>query len=308
MTPQPPPPPSPRGPLAALSLALVHELRLFWLAMQFLTRVPVPAWVGWQPEWMPASMRHFPLVGALVGLFGATVLALASAWWPPAVAVGLSMAATVWLTGGFHEDGWADTCDGLGGAVSREKALLIMKDSRLGTYGALGLILLLGLKATVLVELLTSRVHELDSARTSRIHHVLLLWTSMGLVWAHVLSRLVPVLLTRLLPYAGDVEHAKAKPLALAVATPLVWATAANTGVVAAAMGLFFLLDGWPMRTLWQALAWGLLGAALVLVFCLAWLKRRLGGFTGDTLGASQQLAELAILLAWLQVVHPVAG
>lgn len=302
------PPSSPRGPLAALSSALGHELRLFWLAMQFLTRVPVPAWVGWQPEWMPASMRHFPLVGALVGLFGAAVLALASEWWPAAVAVGLSMAATVWLTGGFHEDGWADTCDGLGGAVSREKALLIMKDSRLGTYGALGLILLLGLKATVLVELLTPRVHELDSARTSQIHHVLLLWTSMGLVWAHALSRLVPVLLTRLLPYAGDVEHAKAKPLALAVATPHVWATVANTGVVAAAMGLFFLLDGWPLRTLWQALAWGLLGAALVLVFCLAWLKRRLGGFTGDTLGASQQLAELAILLAWLQVVHPVAG
>lgn len=298
--------PPPRGPLAALSSALVHELRLFWLAMQFLTRVPVPAWVGWQPEWMPASMRHFPLVGALVGLFGVAVLAVCSAWWPPAVAVGLSMAATVWLTGGFHEDGWADTCDGLGGAVSRDKALLIMKDSRLGTYGALGLALLLGIKAAVLVELLTPRVHELDSARTSQIHQVLLLWTSMGLIWAHALSRLVPVVLTRLLPYAGDAEHAKAKPLALAVATPHVWATAANTGVVAAAMAVFFLLDGWPLRTLGQALAWGLLGAGLVLLWCLSWLKRRLGGFTGDTLGASQQLAELAILLAWLHVVHPV--
>ncbi len=300
--------PPPRGLLATLSGALVHELRLFWLAVQFLTRAPVPAWVGWQPEWMPASMRHFPLVGALVGLFGVAVLVVCSAWWPPAVAVGLSMAATVWLTGGFHEDGWADTCDGLGGAVSRDKALLIMKDSRLGTYGALGLVLLLGLKATVLVELLTPRVHELDSARTSQIHQVLLLWTSMGLVWAHALSRLVPVLLTRLLPYAGDAEHAKAKPLALAVATPHVWATVANTGVVAAAMALFFVLDGWPLRTLGQALAWGLLGAALVLAWCLGWLKRRLGGFTGDTLGASQQLAELAILLAWLHVVHPVGG
>ena len=299
--------PSPRGPLAALTHALVHELRLFWLALQFLTRVPVPAWVGWRPEWMPASMRHFPLVGALVGLFGSAVLALASAWWPPSVAVGLSMAATAWLTGGFHEDGWADTCDGLGGAVSREKALLIMKDSRLGTYGALGLILLLGLKATVLAELLTPGLHELDSARTSQIQHVLLLWTCMGVIWAHALSRLVPVLLTRLLPYAGDAEHAKAKPLALAVATPHVWATVANTAVVAAAMGLFFFLDGWPLRTLGEALAWGLLGALLVLAFCLAWLKRRLGGFTGDTLGASQQLAELAILLAWLHVVHPVA-
>ena len=298
--------PPPRGPLATLSGALVHELRLFWLAVQFLTRVPVPAWVGWQPAWMPASMRHFPLVGALVGLFGVAVLAVGSAWWPPAVAVGLSMAATAWLTGGFHEDGWADTCDGLGGAVGRDKALLIMKDSRLGTYGALGLVLLLGLKATVLVELLTPRVHELDSARTSQIHQVLLLWTSMGLVWAHALSRLVPVVLTRLLSYAGDAEHAKAKPLALAVATPHVWATVANTGVVAAAMAVFFVLDGWPLRTLGQALAWGLLGAALVLAWCLGWFKRRLGGFTGDTLGASQQLAELAILLAWLHVVHPV--
>lgn len=298
--------PLPRRPIAALFGALLHELRLFWLALQFLTRVPVPAWVGWQPDWMPASMRHFPLVGALVGLFGAAVLAGASAWWPPSVAVGLSMAATVWLTGGFHEDGWADTCDGLGGAVSREKALLIMKDSRLGTYGALGLLLLLGLKATVLVELLTPRLRELDSARTSQIHLVLLLWTSVGLIWAHTLSRLVPVVLTRLLPYAGDAEHAKAKPLALAVSTPHVWATAAYTGAVAGVMAGYFVLDGWPLRTLAQALGWGLLGAGVVLVFCRAWLKKRLGGFTGDTLGASQQLAELAILLAWLHVVHPV--
>lgn len=293
---------------ASLRSLLVHELRLFWLALQFLTRVPVPAWVGWQPEWMPASMRHFPLVGALVGLFGVAVLALTSVWWPPSVAVCLSMAATVWLTGGFHEDGWADTCDGLGGAVDRHKALQIMKDSRLGTYGALGLVLLLGLKAAVLIELLTPRAHELDSARTSRIHDVLLVWTAMGLIWAHALSRLIPVLLTRLLPYAGDAEHSKAKPLAMSVATPQVWAASASVGAVAAAMVLFFVLDGWPLRTLAQALAWGLLGASLVTWFCLRWFKRRLGGFTGDTLGASQQLAELATLLGWLHVVHPVSS
>lgn len=285
---------------------LVHEVRLFCLALQFLTRVPVPAWVGWQPAWMPASMRHFPLVGALVGFFGALVMALASAWWPPAVAVGLSMAATVWMTGGFHEDGWADTCDGLGGSVSRDKALLIMKDSRLGTYGALGLILLLGIKAVVLTELLTPRVHELDSARTSRIHEVLLVWTAMGLIWAHALSRAVPVLLTRWLPYAGDPDHAKAKPLALAVAAPQAWAALVNAGVVAGALACFAWLDGWPLRTLGEALLWGLLGASIALAFCWRWLRRRLGGFTGDTLGASQQLAELAILLAWLHVVHPV--
>ena len=114
---------------------LAQEVRLFFTALQFFTRVPVPAWVGFQSEWLQQCVRYFPLVGALVGLWG-------HACWPQpacgglAVAVVLSMAATIWLTGGFHEDGWADTCDGLGGAVSRDRALTIMKDSRLGAYGA----------------------------------------------------------------------------------------------------------------------------------------------------------------------------
>ena len=92
------------------------------------------------------------------------------------------------------------------------------------------------------------------------------------------------------------------------LATPHVWATVANTAVVASAMALFYWLDGWPLRTLAEALAWGLLGALLATLFCVNWLSRRLGGFTGDTLGASQQLSELAILLAWLHVVHPVGA
>ena len=286
--------------------ALVHEIRLFLVAVQFLTRVPVPAWVGWREAWMPASMRHFPLVGALVGLWGTLVLVLASWWWPPVVAVILSIAATVWLTGGFHEDGWADTCDGLGGAVTRDKALLIMKDSRLGAYGALGLVLLLGLKAAVLTSLLTQRMSGLDSATASHVQRVLLMWAGVGLVWAHAISRLLPVVLTRVLPYAGDAEHAKAKPLALSVARPQVWAAVLSLTVVAAGVVAWFWLGDWPLGTLAKAMGASVLGVVLVGLWTAGWLKRRLGGFTGDTLGASQQLSEVASLLAWLAVVHPV--
>ena len=89
-------------------------------------------------------------------------------------AVGLSLAASVWITGAFHEDGWADTCDALGGHVSRERALEIMKDSRIGTYGAVGLVLMLGLKAAVLVSLVQPLVVELNDAQTSHVRQVLL--------------------------------------------------------------------------------------------------------------------------------------
>ena len=136
-----------------LRSGLQHELRLFFIALQFLTRVPVPAWVGWRADWMNQSARHFALVGACVGAFGGAVFWAAAHLWPATLAVLLSMVATVWITGAFHEDGLADTCDGLGGAVSRQRALDIMKDSRLGTYGTLGLLAVLALKAAALAGL-----------------------------------------------------------------------------------------------------------------------------------------------------------
>jgi adenosylcobinamide-GDP ribazoletransferase len=287
--------------------ALLHQLRLFFVALQFLTRVPTPAWVGFEPAWLQTCLRFFPLVGALVGLAGALVLAVAIGWWPPAVAVVLSMVFTVWLTGGFHEDGWADTCDALGGAVDRERALVIMKDSRLDSYGALGLIGLLGLKATVLSALATPLHTELGSADTSHIRTVLLAWSMMALVWCHAASRLVPVLLMTVLRYAGDLEHAKAKPLALQVDRVTVIGAVISTAAVALALWLNLWDAAWPTGTLGTALGRSLLAMALVLGFCWHWFRRRLGGYTGDTLGASQQLAEVAGLLAWLTVVHPVA-
>jgi adenosylcobinamide-GDP ribazoletransferase len=263
---------------------LAHELRLFLLALQFFTRIPVTGrlaiWTGWDEARMHASARHYPAVGLVVGLFGAGVLWIAQATWPAAVAVGLSMAATIWLTGGFHEDGLADTCDGLGGSVSRERALTIMKDSRLGSYGALGLIGVLGLKAATLHSLLLSGLTS----------------TVLALLWAHAASRCVPVLLLRALPYAGDVEHAKAKPMAQQVGpVELLGALGWTLGLTLLA-GVVLIRLGLTMAPLIGAL----LGLGLAGLFCLDWLRRRLGGYTGDTLGASQQLSELAALLGWL--------
>ena len=260
---------------------MIHELRLFFVALQFLTRLPSPRWVGFEPEWLNQSARHFPAVGLLVGALSALVLLLGHALFTPAVAVGLSMAATLVLTGAFHEDGWADTCDALGGgaSVGRERALVIMKDSRIGTYGAVGLVLILGLKAATLTALP-------------------LVLAVPALLFAHTASRAAAVALIRWLPYAGDLEHAKAKPLAqrisgLGFAVALGWVLLVCLGLVCAA-------QRWDEPAVWPAIVFGLALMAGGTAWCARWFRQRLGGYTGDTLGATQQLTELLGLLAWL--------
>jgi adenosylcobinamide-GDP ribazoletransferase len=257
---------------------VVHELRLFFIALQFLTRVPVPRWVGFEAAWLHQSARHFPAVGLLVGGVAAGVLWAGQMVVGQPVAVGLSMAATLLLTGGFHEDGFADTCDGLGGQVSRERALEIMKDSRIGAYGAMGLVLMLGLKAVTLVALP-------------------LAWALPALLFAHTASRSAAVWLIRVLPYAGDMAHAKAKPLAQQVSAPGVAVATAWAFAVAAAL---WLHQPQQAAALAAAAAMVLAGTA----WCARWLRLRLGGTTGDTLGAAQQISEVLALLAWLAVAR----
>lgn len=260
---------------------LVHELRLFFIALQFFTRLTVPAWVGFQPLWLQQCARYFPIVGLVVGTLAGGVL-YAGLWlWPASIAVGLSMAASVALTGGFHEDGWADTCDGLGGAVSREKALAIMKDSRIGSYGALGLILMLGLKAACLMAL----------AEADPVVAVL------ALLWGHTASRAAPVWLMHTLSYAGDAEHAKAKPLAT------------QAGGITVAVALLSVLGlsvavAWAAPQLVPSLCAASVAAAGAALVMQAWFERRLGGYTGDNLGATQQVVELGALLSFVALLN----
>jgi adenosylcobinamide-GDP ribazoletransferase len=264
-------------------------LRHYLLAVQFFTRLPVTGglarWVGFSPAMLRASAAHFPGVGWLVGAaaclaFAVTALALPVSPYTPLAAAVASTACTVWLTGAFHEDGLADLADGLGGSAERERALAIMKDSRIGAYGAIALLLALLLKVALLAVLAS----------------VAPLAVLAALLAAHAVSRFWPLVLIRTLAYVGDADGSKSKPLAERITTAAVWTGAAWSSVPLALAGLAL---GAPF-----ALA-GLAASALAAAWMRRLLARRLAGFTGDALGATQQLAELAfyggaaVALAW---------
>jgi adenosylcobinamide-GDP ribazoletransferase len=251
-----------------------YQLELFFTALGFFTRLPVPAWVPWSPERLNHAARYFPLVGWVVGGIGAASWLAFVQILPPALAVLLSMAVTIRATGAFHEDGWADACDGLGGGWDKQQVLTIMKDSRIGSYGTVGLVLMLLAKAAALVELATAG----DQA------------VAFALLAAHPLSRLASTSLIHTLEYVREDESAKAKPLARRLsATELAIAT------VFGALPVVLLAP--------REAAAALAAAVAVTLWAARYLVRRLGGYTGDCLGAVQQATELAaylgILAAW---------
>ena len=251
---------------------MIHQLRLFFIALQFFTRLPIPRWVGFEPAWLNHASRYFPLVGVVVGAIGAAVYVIAAHWLPAPVAAVLSTAATIYLTGAFHEDGFADTCDGLGGGMTKERALEIMKDSRVGAYGAIGIVCMLGAKLAALATLPPL--------------------TAIGaLLLAHPLSRLAATSLIWRMEYAR--AEGKAKPLAERMTTSefgIAAVTVAMEAVILLATGAI------DLRALLAAVLAG--GAATW------WLARkfssRIGGYTGDCLGAVQQLSEAVMYIAIL--------
>src|ERR1700688_485188 len=196
-----------------------RQFLLFLAAMQFLTRLPVPHLDGFQATWLSESARFFPLVGALVGLGGVGVWWLCSMCFPPAVAVGLMMSASLVLTGAFHEDGFADVCDGFGGGRTRDAVLSIMKDSRIGAYGAIGIAMMLGLKWTTLVALPGAAIPLLVVGA-----HAISRWCAIGLIWG--------------LAYVRSESDGKSKPLADSLSGP-VWVLRGVIGAAALAPIVF---------------------------------------------------------------------
>ncbi|WP_269620130.1 adenosylcobinamide-GDP ribazoletransferase [Zhongshania sp. BJYM1] len=247
---------------------LQREWQVFLLAVGFLTRIPVPADPDFSEEKLNGASRYFPLVGLIVaGVSALVFVAVAALFTNTLIAVLLSMVASILLTGAFHEDGFADSCDGFGGAWRSEDVLRIMKDSRIGTYGAVALVLVLGLKAAALTAMPSTS--ELVGA----------------LFWAHVLSRWLST------SYLVDLQYVrgegKSKPLATAMKMK------------------DWLLSGLPLIALflWAELPPFIPLLATLLVFRFfyaAYLRRRIGGYTGDALGAGQQIAEIMVYLAFL--------
>jgi len=250
----------------------MQQLRLFFIALQFFTRLPIPRWVGFQPDWLHQSSRYFPLVGCVVAAVAAAVYFLAALVLPAPVAAVLSTVASIYITGAFHEDGFADTCDGFGGGLSPERVLEIMKDSRVGAYGAIGIACMLGLKCTALAMLPPASAIA-------------------ALFLAHPLSRLAATSLIWRMDYAR--AEGKAKPMAQQMRTSE-FVIAACTALLPAA--LLLLLGALSPA----ALGASLLAASLAALWLARMFQRRICGYTGDCLGAVQQLAEVAIYLAVL--------
>ncbi|WP_133104130.1 adenosylcobinamide-GDP ribazoletransferase [Psychrobacter sp. S4(2024)] len=255
---------------------LRYEARLILVAVQFLTRISVPSFRHYDPQWLHQSSRYFPAVGLLIGLLCAGVFWLSSLLFIPLVAAVISTAFGIKLTGAFHEDGLADSCDGLGGGLTRERTLTIMKDSRLGTYGVLGLVSALLLKISLLTTMPTPVA-------------------IVALIIGHTASRLLCISLLTLLPYGGEIEHAKAKPMAQQL-TPLQAIYSSGWLILAITLVTLVFPNTMQQIGIWQWLLALLLGIGAT-DYMRRLLRRRLDGYTGDGLGATQQLSEIAIYI-----------
>jgi adenosylcobinamide-GDP ribazoletransferase len=259
----------------------MNSVRHFLLAVQFFTRIPITGklanFANFSPEALRQSAAHFPGVGWIVGFVCAGSFWSLSRILPhtpatPWVCAFLSTTLGVLLTGGFHEDGLADLADGLGGAADRDRALEIMKDSRIGSFGTLALILALLGKCAML----------------SMLAHVDWFLASLSIFAAHVSSRTAPLFIISSLEHIGDIRGSKSKPLADAITRG-----ALIVGVLWCALAL--ALAAWAVpSSRWRS---GVVCAALSALWIRRMLQRRLGGFTGDGLGATQQVSELAFYL-----------
>lgn len=241
--------------------------RDFLLAVGFFTRIPVPDHPNYTDQALARSAVYFPAVGLIVGSLTVAGFWLFNQGLSVTISVLLAMSLGFLITGGFHEDGWADTFDGLGGAFDKERKLAIMTDSRLGTYGSLALWSLLTLKAFALIELVAVAT--------------ILVW-----VFAHGFSRWCAMSAMIWLFYVRT-ETSKSKPVVqqLSIAR---WLCA---GLVL--LPFLIILPLGP-------LAFACLGGLLAAIVAMFFLHRQIGGYTGDTLGAMQQGIELTVLMLWL--------
>lgn len=257
-----------------------QQYYLLLLALSFFTRVPVNLPDVVKPEMLHKASRYFAVIGLFIGVVTALILILLSSFLPISLAILISMACSLLLTGAFHEDGWADVWDGFGGGWTVEQKLNIMKDSRLGTYGAAGLFFILMIKYQSLV--LLSSYNE---------NPVIAL--SLALVLAHTLSRAVSTSLIFSMSYVSEDAQSKVKPLAqhLSLNGLLIL-------LITGAAVLFILLPLWHCLIMIVCL-WVI---RLLLIF---WFNRQLGGFTGDCLGAAQQLLEVAVYIILLVLASP---
>lgn len=240
-------------------------------ATSFLTRMPMPKWVGSHSQAIAQASRWFSLVGLMIGMVAAITLYSLSLLMGQDLAVVLTLVAIILFTGAFHEDGLADLCDGFGGGWQAERKLAIMKDSQIGAYGVLALVSVFSIKLIALMQMP-------------------LMLACSSLIICHAGSRAVAGLVAVFLPYARHDANNKTpqKDAPLPFKNRLIL--------------LFF--GTLPLLLLPVGTAVALMGIwLLTFVYLIKLMNRHIQGYTGDTLGASQQIIEIMGLI-FLTVYH----
>ncbi|WP_312512145.1 adenosylcobinamide-GDP ribazoletransferase [Chryseobacterium culicis] len=253
---------------------LKNELIYLATALMFFTRIPLPFTIPYSGEIMNKSQKYFAWVGLIIGLINALVLDLSTLLFNLEIGIVLMMISSVLLTGAFHEDGFTDMCDSFGGGYGKDKILTIMKDSRVGAYGTIGIILLFALK-----------FYSIQTLGMNDPAGVLLI-----VILGHTVSRFISGTMIYTHQYVTDIDVSKSKPLAN---KPLD-RTALMVGFISVLIA-FALIPDWHLIF---AFALAYLGKVY-----LGWyFKKHIGGYTGDCLGAVQQVCEVLFYLGTIIV------
>jgi adenosylcobinamide-GDP ribazoletransferase len=272
---------------------LREQWHLMLLAISFFTRIPVKLKVDVTEIMLNQASRYFALVGVLIGGCSALAFYLAAIILPIEIALLIAMFCSVLITGAFHEDGWADVWDGFGGGWTVENKLNIMKDSRLGTYGAVALFFILMIKYQALLALFNTLIVD-GGAMNGALPLEMMSMLSI-LLLGHCLSRVLATSLIADMPYVSEDATSKVKPLAQALSS--------NSYLILLATGAVIIAF-----TLSFSVAWKLVAILFITRWCLKrWFTQQLGGYTGDCLGAAQQLSEVVIYLTLLSLASAVS-
>lgn len=267
------------------------EIRIFFTALMFLTRLPVPRFTDHSQEYLERAVKYFPLVGWIVGAISGFVFLVFNKFIGEDIALVASIIAGILATGAFHEDGFADVCDAFGGGWTKEKILVIMKDSRLGTFGVIGLIGILCSKFLLLRELPKFTPNFNEPSTNILINYQYFLLT---LIAGHAISRVMPVWVIRFYDYVTDPDGSKSKPIATN-----------KPGFILLIIATVFALVPFVFMS-WQFLL-ALIPLILVTYSLADYFKKWIGGYTGDCLGAIQQVTEitfyLGVIIVWRYIL-----
>jgi adenosylcobinamide-GDP ribazoletransferase len=267
-----------------------QELRIFFTALMFYTRIPCPKWVDHDAAYINKATRYFPLIGYIVGGISFFIFLGAYYLLGLPIAIILSMAAGILVTGAFHEDGFADVCDGFGGGWTKAKILEIMKDSRVGAYGAIGILLLLTLKYFALHALYAQLIVKDYSKLLILNEYSVFVFFGLIFIAYHALARLTAITIVFTETYAREDEDSKAKPIAQAYSYKEIFG-AFIFGLIPLVLLAFY--------TKWQIL-FVLVPLVVLRFFMIRYFNKWIQGYTGDCLGAVEQLAEVLTLLGFI--------